>query len=175
MDEFDVFIPVLDTVEQKAMLLHTQACFDSSIEFLKAMDIPLPDISDDDRKEALHIFHESPLAPPKPTTLGAARMLDSLLAKYDYQMVDPSTKMRNYVMFKFFELAESSDEKTSMRALENLAKTSDIGLFSDKVEISINNKSTEELEKDLTRLVGSILNKSKHSPDVYDAEFEELD
>ena len=123
MDEFDVFIPVLDTVEQKAMLLHTQACFDSSIEFLKAMAIPLPDISDDDRKEALHIFHESPLAPPKPTTLGAARMLDSLLAKYDYQMVDPSTKMRNYVMFKFFELAESSDEKTSMRALENLAKT----------------------------------------------------
>lgn len=174
MDEFEIFMPVLDTVEQKAMLLHTQACFDSSLEFIRAMDVPMPDITDEDRKEALHIFHESPLAPPKPTTLGAARMLDSLLAKYDYQMVDPSTKMRNYVMFKFFELAEHPDEKTSMRALENLARTSEVGLFSDKVEVNINSKSTEELEKDLSRLVSSILNKAKTAGTTYDADFKEI-
>lgn len=174
-NEFEVFIPVLDAVEQKAMLLHTQECFDTSIEFLKAMDVPMPEITDDDRREALHIFHESPLAPPKPTTLGAARMLDSLLSKYDYQMVDPSVKMRNYVMFKFFELAESGDDKTSMRALENLARTSEIGLFSEKVEININQKSTEELEKDLSRLVSSILNKPKDAVQTYDAEFREIE
>lgn len=172
MDEFEIYTPVLTTVEQKAMLLHTQQCFDTSLEFIKTMGIPLPDITDDDRKEALHIFHESPLAPSKPTTLGAARMLDSLLAKYDYQLIDPTTKMRNYVMFKLFELAESPDEKTSMRALENLAKTSEIGLFSDKVEININQKSTAELEENLARLVGNILH--RRTPDVYDADSEML-
>lgn len=175
MDEFDIFIPVLDTVERKAMLLHAREVFDSSIEFLKTMDIPMPEITDDDRKEALHIFHGSPLAPAKPTTLGAARMLDSLLAKYDYQLVDPSTKMRNYVMFKFFELAENPDEKVSMRALENLARTSDIGLFAEKIEVNINQKSTAELESDLTRLVTNLLAKKKNSRETLDAEFRELD
>lgn len=174
MDEFDIYIPVLDTVEQKAMLMHTQTRFDSSFDFMQAMGIPLPEITDEDRREALQIFHESPLAPEKPTTLGAARMLDSLLAKYDYQMLDPSTKMRNYVMFKFFELAEHPDEKTSMRALENLARTSEVGLFSDKVEVNINNKSTDELEKDLTRLVSSILNKTKTAGNALDADFREV-
>lgn len=173
--EFDIYIPVLDAVEQKAMLLHGQTLFDTSLDFLKTMGIPLPDITDEDRKEALHIFHESPLAPAKPTTLGAARMLDSLLAKYDYQLVDPTTKMRNYVMFKFFELAESEDDKTSMRALENLARTSDIGLFSERVEVNINQKSTEDLEKDLTQLVSSILGRAKKPAETYDADYREVD
>jgi hypothetical protein len=102
-------------------------------------------------------------------------MLDSLLAKYDYQLVDPSTKMRNYVMFKFFELAENPDEKVSMRALENLARTSDIGLFAEKIEVNINQKSTAELESDLTRLVTNLLSKKKNPHETFDAEFRELD
>ena len=172
MDEFDIFTPELDSVEPLAMVLRARECFSSSIDFMEIMDLPMPEITEADKREALQIFHEAPLAPSKPTTLGAARMLNNLLAKYDYQILDPTTKMRNYVMYKFFELAENEDVKTSMRALENLAKTSDIGLFSEKVEVNINQKSTSDLEKDLATLVAGILGKSKSK--VVDAEFREI-
>lgn len=169
--DFDIYIPEPDFGEQEKYLAIARAKFED-FAFLEAMGHPLPEITDEDRKEALHIFHESPLAPPKPTTLGAARMLNHLLAKYDYQLVDPATKMRNYVMYKFFELAESPDEKTSMRALENLAKTTDIGLFADRVEININQKSTQEIESDLHKLVAGILGRKKS--EVVDAQFTEV-
>ena len=172
MDEFDIFTPELDSVESSAMVLRARECFSSSIDFMEIMDLPMPEITEADKREALQIFHEAPLAPSKPTTLGAARMLNNLLAKYDYQILDPTTKMRNYVMYKFFELAENEDVKTSMRALENLAKTSEIGLFSEKVEVNINQKSTSDLEKDLATLVAGILGKSKSK--VVDAEFREI-
>ena len=98
-------------------------------------------------------------------------MLDRLLSKHDYKPVDRKTAMRNYVMFKLFELAESEDEKTSMRALENLAKTNEIGLFDSRIEVNVNNKSIIELESDLQTLVSSIL---KRAPVTVDAEYQAI-
>lgn len=172
--DFDIYIPVQTNTEQKTMLNRVRDFFDTSVDFRRTMGMTLPEITDDDRKEALQIFHESPLAPPKPTTLGAALMLDNLLAKHDYQLLDPKAKMRNYVMFKFFELAEDPDPKVSMRALENLGKTSEIGLFNDKIEVNINQRPTEELEGELSRLVGSILSRKGKGRTV-EAEFRELE
>jgi hypothetical protein len=146
-------------------------CFKESLSFLEGNGLPLPDITEEDRKEALKIFHQSPTAPSAPTTLGAQRMLDSMLAKYDYSLSDPSAKMRNYVMYKFFELAESSDERISMKALENLAKTNEIGLFSDKLEININQKATVEIESELARLVTGILERRPVKSGFVEGEF----
>jgi hypothetical protein len=36
-----------------------------------------------------------------------------------------------------------------LRALELMGKVSEIGLFTERLEVNINNKSTEELEKEL--------------------------
>ena len=147
-------------------------CFTSSYEFLRDMDLPLPEVTPSDKREALNIFHESPLAPEKPTTLGAARMLDKMLAKHDYSLVNPHQKMRNYVMYKFFELAENEDPKISLKALENLAKVSDIGLFTEKLEVSINQKTTVELESELGKLLKSLIGKAPNK--AIEGEYREL-
>lgn len=178
--DFDIYIPEQTATERTLMLSRVREMFNLSVDFRRTMGLPLPDdISDEDRKEALNIFHETPLAPAKPTTLGAALMLDNLLAKHDYKLLDPAVKMRNYVMFKLFELAEDPDPKVSMRALENLGKTNEINLFNDKIEVNINQRPTEELESELQRLVGNILSRSdktnKRKSKPIDAEFREID
>lgn len=80
-------------------------------------------------------------------------------------------------MYKFFELAEDPDPKVSMRALENLAKTADIGLFSERVEININQRTTVDLEADLSKLIHSVLErqtntKALDTSSAVDGEFE---
>jgi hypothetical protein len=83
--------------------------------------------------------------------------------------------MRNYVVYKLFEHAESEDPKVSLKALEFLAKSSDVGLFADKIEININQKSTVELESELSSLLKGIAQRSlapkNNTYDATDADF----
>ena len=92
-----------------------------------------------------------------------------MLSKHDYVLNDPANKMRNYVVFKLFEHAESDDPKISLKALEYLAKSSEVGLFSDKIEVNITQKTTVELETELTTMLKNISNRGNLG--VIDAEF----
>lgn len=172
-ENFYIDPPSDDPDEYRPMLAKAVECFASSIPFLRGMGFELPEPTIEDRKEAMHIYHNTPMAPSKPSTLGTAVVLDSMLAKYDYALNDPMHKMRNYVMYKFFEHAENEDPKISLKALEYLAKSSEVGLFTDRVEINIHEKPTEELKSELTSLISSILIRAKPGTviDVTDAEF----
>jgi hypothetical protein len=45
-----------------------------------------------------------------------------------------------------------------LRALELMGKVSEIGLFTERLEVNINNKSTEELEKELVATLSKYMN-----------------
>ena len=57
----------------------------------------------------------------------------------------------------------------SLKALEYLAKSSEVGLFSDKIEVNITQKTTVELETELTTMLKNISNRGNLG--VIDAEF----
>jgi hypothetical protein len=115
----------------------------------------LPEFTYRERNEALSIFLEQPDAPLVPTTSGAAKALEKLLKKFDYNLNNSTNKMRQYLIFKLFELAENEDPKLSIKALEMLGKVTEIGLFSTKIEISTNDKPTKELESELSTLLAT--------------------
>jgi hypothetical protein len=48
-----------------------------------------------------------------------------------------------------------------LKALELLGKVSEIGLFTERVEVNINHKSTEELEEDLVKTLSRYMNPVK--------------
>ena len=174
-EDFYIEPPLEDPSEYKSMLAHAKECFTSNVQFMERMGFTLPEPTADDRNEAMQIYTEAPNAPSKPTTLGAAIVLNKMLAKHDYVIPDPATKMRNYVVFKLFEHAENDDPKVSLKALEYLAKSSEVGLFSDKIEVNINQKTSIELETELSSLLKSIANRgSLPSASAVDAEFTEI-
>jgi len=56
------------------------------------------------------------------------------------------------------ELADCGDPRYELKALELLGKHSDIGIFTERSEITINYKSPEELEKAIKDRVKNLLN-----------------
>lgn len=91
------------------------------------------------------------------TTEGAIRTHE-ILSEFDMIVVQDAKKLRNYVTNKLIIESENLDARIRIKALELLGKISDVGLFSERTEVTITNKSTTELEnalKDkLRRLMG---------------------
>lgn len=78
-----------------------------------------------------------------------ANYVDSLLTMYDMEVVQDAKRIRNYVTNKLILETENMDARVRMKALELLGKMSDVGLFTERSEITVNNRSTQELENSL--------------------------
>jgi hypothetical protein len=59
---------------------------------------------------------------------------------------------------KLMEIADCGDPRYELKALELLGKHSDIGIFTERSEITISYKSPEELEKAIKERVKNLLN-----------------
>jgi hypothetical protein len=79
------------------------------------------------------------------------RHLDNLLSEYDHELVNSAVRIREYVKNKLLEDSASIDGKLRIKALELLGKMKDVGLFTDRVEITHKTKTDEELEAELTK------------------------
>ena len=124
-------------------------------DFLSGQGLPEPAATYAEKTEALNIFLDQPNAPPAPTTPGAAKALDRLLKRFDYTLANSSNKMRQYVLFKLFELAENEDPRLQIKAVEMLGKVSEIGLFTTKTEVATADKPTGDLESELNELMST--------------------
>jgi hypothetical protein len=81
----------------------------------------------------------------------ALRHLDKLLSEYDQELVNSAVRLREYVKNKLIEETENPDGKIRIRALELLGKMKDVGLFTDRVEVTYKTKSDEELISEINR------------------------
>ena len=87
-----------------------------------------------------------------------ALYVDHLLSAYDMAVVRDSKRLRNYVTNKLILESENPDPRIRMRALELLGKISDVGLFTERTEITVNNRSTVELENSLREKLRRLMN-----------------
>jgi len=149
---------------------HAKAVFEDA-DFLRANGADIPEFTQREKNEALSIFLEQPDAPLAPTTSGAAKALEKLLKRFDYNLPNATNKMRQYLIFKMFELAENEDPRLAIKALEMLGKVSEIGLFSTKIEVSTADKPTKELEGELSSLLKTY---SLGELATVDVEYEEI-
>ena len=65
---------------------------------------------------------------------------------------------RNFITNKLIKIADCGDPKLELKALELLGKHSDIGLFTERSEITINHTSSESLEKSIKERIKRLLN-----------------
>ena len=93
------------------------------------------------------------------TQPGVVLKLGALLNEYDYDLLKEADSIRNFVVNRLIE--ESQVPKNAMKALELLGKVSEIGLFTERVEVNINHKSTEELEAELVKTLSRYVNPAK--------------
>jgi hypothetical protein len=110
------------------------------------------DMTPADEKAAEKLFEDlrkNPKAKNLPAELNTpevAAKVGALLKAYDQQVVADATQLRTLITNKLILLADCGDTKYELKALELLGKIQDVGLFSEKSEVTVIHKSSEDLE-----------------------------
>jgi hypothetical protein len=95
-------------------------------------------------------------------------MTHNILTQFGHSVVESAVQVRHLVTNKLIEETENPDPRVRIRALELLGKISDVGLFTDKTEVTITHRTTDELRESLRSKLSMLVNLEE---DVIDAEF----
>lgn len=99
--------------------------------------------------------------PNTPTTIsntGVAKVLSVAIKEYDFQAFADVQQARNFVTNKLVAMADCGDPKLELKALELLGKHSDIGLFTERSEITVHHTSSSSLENSIKERVKRLMN-----------------
>lgn len=77
----------------------------------------------------------------------AVRHLTGMLAAYDWEFVEQAKEIRGYVVSQLVEESKNPNANIRLKALTQLGKVTEIGLFTDKIEVRKSELSDEELEQ----------------------------
>ena len=111
------------------------------------------------------------------STLTPASLIltDKILTEFGRSVVDSSMQIRHLVTNKLLLETENPDSRTRIKALELLGKISDVGLFSEKSEITITHQSTDDLKSKLRRKLEKLVPQEEEAEDAVLLDGEEVD
>jgi DNA topoisomerase VI subunit B len=109
------------------------------------------DVTDSDRKESHTAFAASKTPAPRAATPGAIVHLESMLNEWDQEVLDVGRRLRNYVTNKLIVETADPDPKVRLKSLELLGKVSNVGLFSERLDITITHRTISDIETDLKK------------------------
>ena len=89
---------------------------------------------------------------------GQAKAASVLIKQFDFQAFSDQLQARNFITNKLISLADSGDPKIELKALELLGKHSDIGLFTERSEITIHHTTSASLENSIKDRIKRLLN-----------------
>ncbi len=148
----------LDTEEAKNFH-ETVIVAANTAEMLQELGAPI-EIEKDDIDRTLELFkasnrHVAKHALKQASTASAAALF---LRSYANQVATDAVEMRSAITSKLMEIANCGDPRYELKALELLGKHSDVGLFTERSEITINHKTSGDLEEAIKERVKRLLN-----------------
>lgn len=78
---------------------------------------------------------------------GAVVHVKAILDEYDKTVVQSAAQIRTYVTNRLIADSANPDPRVRLKCYELLGKISDVGLFTDKSEVTLKHRPTEELEQ----------------------------
>jgi hypothetical protein len=109
------------------------------------------EVTDQDKQEARLAFAASAAPAPARATPGAIVHLESILNEWDQEVLDVGRRLRNYVTNKLIAESADPDPKVRLKSLELLGKVSNVGLFSERVDITVTHRTINDIESDLKK------------------------
>jgi hypothetical protein len=119
---------------------------------------------------------EKPNTPKTVSVSSEAKAASVLVKKFDFQAFSDQLQARNFITNKLITLADHGDPKVELKALELLGKHSDIGLFTERSEITIHHTTSNSLENSIKERIKRLMNAdvTDLKPNLID-ELDELD
>lgn len=102
------------------------------------------------------------------TNSGIVIKLEALLNEYDKLIVKEANQIRQFVTNRLIEEADPANKNPAQRlkALELLGKMTDVGLFTERSVITIQQMPTEQLEKELKKSLTILLDPEDYSSTI---------
>lgn len=130
----------------------------ATADWLKQMGVPDDSTTIDelDRTHARQAFTALTTAAPlkeqkelisKIETPAAVRHLTGMLTAYDWEFVEQARELRGYAVAKILEECENPSASIRLKALSLLGKVTEIGLFTEKIEVKQAPASDAELDQ----------------------------
>lgn len=146
------FLPLEDA--SPTQLLTGQA---ETALFLKSLGADDTELSEADARAAREAFAiavnpEADAAQQRKAILlartpAAVRHLAGMLSQYDWDFVEQAKELRGYVVAKLIEETKAPDPKIRLKALKLLGDVTEVGAFTERVEVVKRDATGEELER----------------------------
>ena len=94
------------------------------------------------------------------------KLASAIIDEFNHSVVESSLQLRNLVTNKLIIEADNPDARVRMRALELLGKFSDVGLFTEKSEVTITHQTTDDIKEKLRAKLNKLI---EPEPEVEDA------
>jgi hypothetical protein len=115
-------------------------------------------VTDDDMDTAHQVLSGAlPASDIVLSSPGTVVQIRAILSEYDKAVVESAAQIRLFVTNKLILETTSPDPRIRLKALELLGKISDVGLFTEKTEITLRHRPTEELEQMLRERLSRVI------------------
>lgn len=104
-------------------------------------------------------------------TPAALLLTEKILQDYGHKIVEEAAQVRHMVVNKLIQETENPDARIRVKALELLGKVSDVGLFTEKQEITITHQTSDDLRARLRQKLQKLVDVTP----IEDAEIVEND
>jgi len=134
------------------------ACITAKLLEENGLEIPPPTLADKETAAALATAYakdpertNSAITPKKIAKLTPASLLQTraILDEFGQLIAKQSSEIRNLVTNKLLLETENPDARVRLKALELLGKISDVGLFTERSEVTITHQSNDDLKAKL--------------------------
>jgi hypothetical protein len=107
---------------------------------------------------------KTPVNPPQLYQGNVAQRIRTMLDEYNAETVADVAELRQVITNKLLDLSMCGDPKIEIKATEMLGKISDVGLFTEKTEITVNYNSVSDLDQAIKDKVRKML--TAHAVDI---------
>lgn len=121
----------------------------------------------EDPEKASRLVNTERASTLSPASLIALR---DYLDEYGRAVVTHAVEMRHLVTNRLLEESRNPDPRIRIRALELLGKHSDVGLFSERSEVTVTHQTTDELKEKLRAKLQKLIQREQNTIDITPAE-----
>lgn len=134
---------LLDFREKAEALLNT-------VEALEKSGLEV-EVTQEDRIQSHGVMLEETFPAPKNLTPASVKHLNTILSEFDREVLDVHRRLRNYVTNKFILETQDDDPKVRLKALEMLGKINGVGLFSERIDVTVTHRTVKDIETELRK------------------------
>lgn len=138
----------------------------STAALMAELDMPF-EMTEEDEKLAHDLFkqvdvkkHKAGADQYNPAALyqgNVALKLSALLSEYDQRVVLDATQARTYITNRLLEISSCGDARYELKAIELLGKLSDVGAFTEKSEVTITHRTSDDLKTAIADKINRLL------------------